>query len=206
MKKIFATLLLALPMLGMAQQNDQPTAKQSNIELSLTAGIGARTSSNEAIPNSGPIRGGFVTGNANVLINKGKYQYGFGVDGNFVHQEYWELLPHVLINRKFVGKRNYFYAGALLGYANRQRAEYARYYHIYTEYANNTSHGYVFGIHGGTAYSISKHLALNAELALRSTQYFNQVRMYYTPDSYQAYSVSFFEASMQLRVGVRYRF
>lgn len=206
MKKIFTTLLLALPIAGIAQQNDITTPKQNKIEISLTTGLGARTSSDALLPNSGPIHSGFVTNNANILVNKGKYQYGFGIDGNIVHQEYWELLPHVLVNKKFTGKRNYFYIGATLGYANRQRAKYASYYHIYRHYANNTSHGYVFGVQGGTAYSISKHLALNAELALRSTQYFNQTRMYYTPESYQAYSVSFFEASMQLRVGVRYRF
>ena len=206
MKRTLLLLLMAVPLLSMAQQAITPTKEtivpHKGIEICLNGGLAVRTlSTHYPFGNS---FGGTFANNISVLHNKNKIQYGFGVDVNVMPYEYWELQPHVVVNRLFVAKRSYFYAGAMLGYANRQNADFFHY-----DYVHNTSHGYVFGLQGGIVYCIGK-LALNAELALRSTQYWNKERVYIEQLDADPFlylkPINIFEVSLPVKIGVRYRF
>lgn len=204
MKKIFTTMLLALPFIGSAQQEEQPTQhKLSTTEISLTTGFALRSDYYDGHRTLGYT----IPANASVLHNFRHIQVGIAVNVNYTIDNYYELQPHLLLNKPFATKFGYLYLGGMLGYTSRKHIEYD----LYLPTLYEKLRGYVMGLQAGMTINLTKHLAINSELAIHSVQY--QGYRLSLPNDYgqgpsqtYKYGYSFFETSVPLKVGLRYRF
>ncbi|MEZ5018012.1 MAG: hypothetical protein R2800_13220 [Flavipsychrobacter sp.] len=201
MKKKFIALLAICPLISFAQEESQKQiAPLSKWEVGFAPGISIRTDGEFYSEFSGL----FCT-NTTLLRNVGNVQLGIGVPFNFLINDIWEALPQLIVNRTFNAKHVYFYVGGAAGYASRQ---YILSEYMFT-YENRSSRGYVLGLQGGLVHKLGKHLALNAEVALRSTQYWNNritVDMGFEGPLRRTETHQFFEASAVGSFGLRYRF
>jgi len=142
------------------------------------------------------------------LCNFSKTQTGLSVEAGINGDDYGYISPMAILNRKLAIGRSYFFVGGALGYYFAQSGIlYPAVYH--------DKKGYVFGVQGGAAIRLSKHISFTTEVGVRSTQVWYKVYNYYplplnSKGVSEYYGVehidSDFYISFPAAIGIRYRF
>ena len=207
MKKLILLLFAAAPTIGFAQQGASDAITSAKWEVGATTGI--TTASHDA--DLGCTEG-LATASLSLLRNFKNLQLGVGVDYDIFPDDYFNITPRIILNRKFDFKKVYVYVGATAGYASRQHNP------EWNQYAKTSSKGYMTGVQTGVVYRVSKHLALNMEVGVRSVHLWNtpngigvlgdvfmpnnQTSNTYFPSA----PINFFELHIPTTMGIRYSF
>ncbi len=203
MKKAIISLFILLPIISIAQEEKTHSTIKKQAEIGISSGLGLRTQSyfNGAFENN-------IVNNLNnslsILFLKNNFQFGIRLAINLEPRLYTEFQPTLITNHIIKRKNCYYYLGGALGFASRKNIM-----NFGAGYTNQWSNGYVFGLQTGIVYHISKHLSAVGEVALRSTQYFNREKVFYsigTDLHYYTTPINYFEASLPIQLGFRYRF
>ncbi len=121
------------------------------------------------------------------------------IEPGIINKRASALSVKALLNRIIPSEKHYFYAGIAGGF----------YYGHWVSPKGilGNQYGYVVGAQGGFVYILGKHFTLNAELAIRTAQVWQDkvTELYYDNNPDQEYRADFFLYT-PLTLGVRYRF